>query len=90
MDEGVFGDLHRAMRAQVDQELLPCVATALLRGREVVDRFHHGWADREARVAVREGVQGPWRRRPLVQPYLALTSDLPAAYPRSTCTRESP
>ncbi|MBU2286564.1 MAG: beta-lactamase family protein [Gammaproteobacteria bacterium] len=42
------------MKAQVDQEFLPCVSTALLRGRTVVDRFCYGHADREAGVALRE------------------------------------
>jgi hypothetical protein len=50
MDANTFDDLHGAMRAQVDQEFLPCVATALLRGREVVDRFVFGFADREAGI----------------------------------------
>ena len=54
MNANVFDDLHRAMRAQVDQEFLPCVSTVLLRGREVVDRFHYGFADREAGIALRE------------------------------------
>jgi len=49
-----FGALHAAMRAQVDQEFLPGVSTALLRGREEVDRFIYGQADREAGVALRE------------------------------------
>jgi CubicO group peptidase (beta-lactamase class C family) len=46
--------LHSAMRAQVDQNFLPCVSTTLLRGKEVVDTFVHGYADREAGVALRE------------------------------------
>ncbi|MGJ7611232.1 MULTISPECIES: serine hydrolase domain-containing protein [unclassified Variovorax] len=46
--------LHAAMRAQVDQQLLPCVSTALLRGPEVVDTFCYGMADREADIALRE------------------------------------
>ena len=54
MGEDVFGGLHRAMRAQVDGQFLPCVATALLRGREVVDRFRYGLADREAGIVVRD------------------------------------
>lgn len=54
MSEDVFGGLHRAMRDQVDEQFLPCVSTALLRGREVVDRFRYGLADREAAIAVRE------------------------------------
>lgn len=49
-----FDALHVAMRAQVDQQFLPCVSTALLRGRKVVDRFCYGYADREADVALRE------------------------------------
>jgi len=54
MSASVFDDLHRAMRAQVDEGFLPCVSTALLRGREVVDRFRYGMADREAGIPVRE------------------------------------
>jgi CubicO group peptidase (beta-lactamase class C family) len=49
-----FRALHAALRAQVDQEFLPCVSAALLRGRDVVDRFCHGMADREAGIALRE------------------------------------
>ena len=46
--------MHAAMRAQVDQQFLPCVSTAILRGPEVVDTFCYGFADREAGVALRE------------------------------------
>ena len=46
--------LHAAMRAQVDQKFLPCVSTAILRGREVVDTFCYGHADMEAAVLLRE------------------------------------
>ena len=49
-----FDELHAAMRAQVDRQFLPGVSTALLRGREVVDRFCCGFADREAGIALRE------------------------------------
>lgn len=49
-----FEALHAAMRAQVDNQFLPCVSGALLRGRDVVDRFCYGMADREAGVALRE------------------------------------
>ena len=54
MAQSDFSALHSAMRAQVDQQFLPGVATALLRGREVLDRFCCGHADREAGVALRE------------------------------------
>ena len=49
-----FGALHAAMRMQVDDQFLPCVSTALLHRREVVDRFCYGFADSETRVALRE------------------------------------
>ncbi|MEJ7928894.1 serine hydrolase domain-containing protein [Ramlibacter sp. AN1015] len=49
-----FDAMHAALRAQVDRDILPGVSTALLRGREVVDVFCHGMADREARVPLRE------------------------------------
>lgn len=49
-----FSALHAAMRHQVDQQFLPGVSTALLRGRQVVDRFCYGHADREAGIALRE------------------------------------
>src|SRR5471030_1352490 len=49
-----FSALHAAMRAQVDQQFLPGVSTALMHGREVVDRFCYGFADREAGTALRE------------------------------------
>lgn len=54
MTDSTFHALHAAMKAQVDQAFLPGVSTALLRGRQVVDRFCHGHADREAGVALRE------------------------------------
>jgi len=54
MPGGDFKALHAAMRAQVDQQFLPCVSTALLRGREVVDRFCYGHADKEAAIQLRE------------------------------------
>ena len=54
MSHADFGALHAAMRAQVDQQFLPGVSTVLMRGREVVDRFCYGQADREAGVALRE------------------------------------
>ena len=54
MIESTFDALHAAMRAQVDQQFLPGVSTALLRGRSVVDRFRYGHADREAGVVLRE------------------------------------
>lgn len=49
-----FSALHAAMRAQVDQQFLPGVSTALMHGREMVDRFCYGFADREAGTALRE------------------------------------
>ena len=49
-----FEGLHAAMRAQVDQQYLPGVSTALLRGREVVDTFCYGHADIEAAIPLRE------------------------------------
>ena len=55
--------LHAAMRAQVDQQFLPGVTFALLRGREVVDRFCYGQADREANEALRDDhINQPLRR----------------------------
>ena len=54
MSHSDFGALHAAMRAQVDQQFLPGLSTSLLRGREVVDRFFYGQADREAGLALRE------------------------------------
>jgi CubicO group peptidase (beta-lactamase class C family) len=49
-----FGALHAGMRTQVDDQFLPCVSTALLHRREVADRFCYGFADREARILLRE------------------------------------
>ncbi|TFZ04374.1 serine hydrolase domain-containing protein [Ramlibacter rhizophilus] len=49
-----FDAFHAALQSQVEHDFLAGVSTALLRGREVVDRFHTGWADREARVPLRE------------------------------------
>jgi CubicO group peptidase (beta-lactamase class C family) len=49
-----FEHLHTALQAQVDQQFLPCVSTALIQGREVVDTFCTGFADREAAIPLRE------------------------------------
>lgn len=49
-----FQPLHDAMQAQVDKGFLPGVSTALLKGREVVDRFVCGMADMEAGVPLRD------------------------------------
>jgi len=54
MTHSEFAALHAALRAEVDRQFLPGVSTALLRGREVVDRFCCGFADREAGIALRE------------------------------------
>ena len=54
MTDAAFVPLHAAMRMQVDGQFLPGVSTALLQGRQVVDRFCHGHADREAGIALRE------------------------------------
>jgi CubicO group peptidase (beta-lactamase class C family) len=48
-----FEGLHSAMQAQVDQQFLPGVSTALIKGRDVVDTFCCGFADKEANVALR-------------------------------------
>lgn len=54
MTDTRFDALHATLRAEVDQAFLPGVSTVLLRGREVVDRFCYGAADREAGIALRE------------------------------------
>ena len=54
MSASPFQPLHDAMQSQVEQGFLPGVSTALLRGREVVDRFVYGKADIEAGTALRE------------------------------------
>lgn len=54
MIDSDFGALHAAMKSQVDRQFLPGLSTALLRGRDVVNRFCYGHADREAGVALRE------------------------------------
>jgi CubicO group peptidase (beta-lactamase class C family) len=54
MNAGNLAALHAAMQAQVDRQFLPGLSLALLRGREVVDRFCCGHADREAGVPMRE------------------------------------
>ena len=48
-----FGALHAAMRRYVDGEILPCVSSAVLVGRDVVDVACAGWADRERREPLR-------------------------------------
>ena len=42
------------MKNQVDGQFLPSVSTALLRGREVVDTFCYGFADKEAGIPLQE------------------------------------
>ncbi|MCF8168498.1 MAG: beta-lactamase family protein [Rhodoferax sp.] len=49
-----FKDFHAAMQSQVDQQFLPGVSTALLQGRDVVDTFCCGFADREAAIPLAE------------------------------------
>jgi len=46
-------ELRQAMQRYVDQEILPCVSYALMRGRDVIDTACMGWADREAGVPLR-------------------------------------
>ncbi len=54
MNLSPFQPLHTAMQAQVQGGFLPGVSTALLRGRDVVDRFVCGHADIEADVPLRD------------------------------------
>jgi CubicO group peptidase (beta-lactamase class C family) len=54
MTDTPFDALHASLRWEVDHQFLPGVATALMRGRTVVDRFCYGAADREAGIALRE------------------------------------
>ncbi len=49
-----FKAFHSAMKNQVDGQFLPSVSTALLRGREVVDTFCYGFADKEAGIPLQE------------------------------------
>ena len=49
-----FDAFHATMQAQVDQQFLPGVSTALIRGRHVVDTFCCGFADKEAGIPLRE------------------------------------
>lgn len=49
-----FAKLHSALKAQVDQGYLAGVSTALISGRDVVDRHVCGYADREGHVALRD------------------------------------
>lgn len=48
-----FSAVRTAMQRYVDQEIIPGVSWAVLRGREVVDQQCVGFADREAKVALR-------------------------------------
>ena len=54
MSSDAFQPLHAALQAQVRDGFLPGVSTALLRGREVVDRFVCGQADIETNTPLRE------------------------------------
>ena len=49
-----FKAFHSAMKKQVDDQFLPSVSTALLRGSEVVDTFCYGFADKEAATPLQE------------------------------------
>ena len=49
-----FKEFHSAMKTQVDEQFLPGVSTALISGREVVDTFCYGLADKEAGIPLRE------------------------------------
>jgi CubicO group peptidase (beta-lactamase class C family) len=49
-----FEALHAAMQAQVEQQFLPGLSTALFQGRDVVDTFCCGFADKEAGIPLRE------------------------------------
>ena len=48
-----FSGVHAAMRGYVDRCILPGVAHAVLRGRELIDIGCTGWADIEDRVPLR-------------------------------------
>src|SRR6185312_2817422 len=48
-----FADVRAAMQRYVDQEILAGVSWTVLRGRDVVDQQCVGWADREAKTALR-------------------------------------
>ena len=48
-----FGAVRAAMQRYVDQEILPGVSYAILRGRDVIAVDCVGWADREAKVPLR-------------------------------------
>lgn len=49
-----FSGLHAAMRRYVDAEILPCLSSAVLVGRDLVDLHCAGWADREAKITLGE------------------------------------
>ncbi len=44
-----LSEMHDRMRWYVDQEILPCASTVVLRGTEVVDRATFGYMDLETR-----------------------------------------
>src|SRR5215470_908141 len=48
-----FTDARAAMQRYVDEEILPGVSWTVLRGRDVVDQQCVGFADREAKTALR-------------------------------------
>jgi CubicO group peptidase (beta-lactamase class C family) len=49
-----FSLVHAAMRRYVDAEILPGISSAVLVGRDLVDLHCTGWADREAKIPLRE------------------------------------
>ncbi len=49
-----FSAVHAAMRRYVEAEILPGVSSAVLVGRDLVDLHCTGWADREAKIPLRE------------------------------------
>ena len=49
-----FNAVHAAMGRYVEAEILPGVSSAVLVGRDLVDLHCTGWADREAKIPLRE------------------------------------
>jgi CubicO group peptidase (beta-lactamase class C family) len=49
-----FNGVHAAMRRYVEAEILPGVSSAVLVGRDLVDLYCTGWADREAKLPLGE------------------------------------
>ena len=48
-----FSDLHQRMQRYVDQDILSCVSTLVMRGTDVIDQANFGYMDLDSRAPLR-------------------------------------